>query len=387
MRAISVGCLLVIAALAGGACGDGGGGGPIQPPPNGGPEPVATVEATAPAGVIVAGQTKQIAVVVRDAEGVELIDRPVTFSSSSEAVATVSATGLVTAIGAGRATVTATSEGKSDGVTIDVREGALIGAAGGTLTALGGAVELVVPAGALAAETAITFEAGGALPTDPSQVTGSRVVIGPATVEFSVPAELRIPYVPGNGPSGVAETAFRLHRVQGSNLVSLGGAVDAGADEVSAEIDRLGAFAVARAPASEPCTDPEYRQFDFWVGEWNVTSPGGLPVPSDITLEPGGCAMFENFANGNGRSINVFSPVDGMWHQTFYFSNGQRMVLIGELVGEEMIMESPNPPGPPGSFNRWTWTPLPDGRVRQLQEQSVDGGLTVGGFDGTYAPR
>jgi hypothetical protein len=47
-----------------------------------------------------------------------------------------------------------------------------------------------------------------------------------------------------------------------------------------------------------------------------------------------------------------------------------------------------NFPGLPGSFDRWTWTPLGDGRVRQLQETSSDGGATVvTGFDGTYAPR
>jgi hypothetical protein len=52
-----------------------------------------------------------------------------------------------------------------------------------------------------------------------------------------------------------------------------------------------------------------------------------------------------------------------------------------------MILTGPAQ-GPPGSFDRWTWTPLGDGRVRQLQEQSNDGGVTVlPFFDGTYAPR
>jgi hypothetical protein len=45
-------------------------------------------------------------------------------------------------------------------------------------------------------------------------------------------------------------------------------------------------------------------------------------------------------------------------------------------------------PGPPGSFDRWTWFPLSGGRVRQLQEFSSDGGATVRtGLDGTYSPR
>ena len=377
--------LVAVLAAAIGACGGGGGGGGGMIGPD---DPaVATVMVSAPPGQLVPGQTKQLTVVLRDGSGNELTGRQVVFSSSTDAVARVSESGLVTAVGAGTATITATSETKTATLTVAVREGALIGSAGGTLTARGGAVQLVVPAGALTSDTAISFDAGGNLPTDPSQVVGSRVVIGPATLEFAVPAQLRIPYDPAQGPSGVEEETFRLHRVVGQNLVSLGGAVDAAANVVTADVPQLGTFAVARAPAEEPCTDPEYREFDFWVGDWFVTSPGGLPVPSDITLEPGGCAVFENFANGNGRSINVFSPADGMWHQTFFFSNSQRAVLIGGLVGDEMILESPNPFGPPGSFNRWTWTVLPDGRVRQLQEQSSDGGATVGGFDGTYAPR
>ena len=387
MERFHVRTLLAAALVAlGGACGSDGGGGIVDPGDDDDPA-VATVQVSAPAGQIVPGQTKQLTVTLRDAAGTELIGRTVAYSSSSEAVARVSETGLVTAVAPGQATITATSETRTATITVVVREGALIGLAGGTLTALGGAVQLVVPVGALTAETAITFDPGGTLPNDPSQVVGSRVAIGPATLAFAVPARLTIPYNPSQGPSGVDETALRLHRLQGPSLLSLGGTVDAAANAVTADVAQLGSFAVARAPATEPCADPEFRQFDFWVGQWNVTSPGGLPVPSDITLEPGGCAVFENFANGAGRSINVFNPSDGMWHQTFYFSNGQRVVLIGELIGNEMIMESPNPPGPPGSFNRWTWTPLSGGRVRQLQEQSTDGGLTSGGFDGTYAPR
>ena len=381
---------LLLAALAAlsGACGGGdggGGGGPIGPDD----EPVATVSVTAPAGQIVPGQTKQLAVVLRDAAGEELTGRAVTFSSTSDAIARVSTTGLVTAVGTGRATITATSETKTGTVAIDVVEGALIGPAGGTVTALDGELQLVVPAGALAAETAITVEAGGTLPADPSAVLGSRVVLGPQATTFAVPAQLRLPFDPTQGPSGVAETDFRLHRVQGLSLQSLGGTVDAGADRVSAEVNQLGTFAVGRAQPTVPCMAPEHRQFDFWVGEWTIMI-GGLPggPPSVVTSEPGGCAIFENFNSGAGRSINVFNPADGMWHQTFAFrTGGPPLILIGGLEGEEMVLFR-TPPFPAGSIERWTWTVLPGGSVRQLAETSTDGGQTFqAGFDGTYVPR
>ena len=30
--------------------------------------------------------------------------------------------------------------------------------------------------------------------------------------------------------------------------------------------------------APPPCSGPEHRQFDFWVGEWDVTQPDGTPA-------------------------------------------------------------------------------------------------------------
>ena len=214
--------------------------------------------------------------------------------------------------------------------------------------------------------------------------------LDPSGTTFATPAALTVGYAGGIGPSGVPETEYRVHRSLGAAFQSLGGTVDPEAATVTAAVGELGTFAVARAPSETPCNEPEYRQFDFWVGAWNVTVPGqpGAPIPSDITLEEGGCAVFENFANGNGRSINVYDPRDGMWHQTFFFSNGQRLVLTGGLEGEAMVLSNSRPESPPGSFERWTWTRLSEGRVRQLQEFSLDGGETVQtGFDGTYTPR
>jgi hypothetical protein len=70
------------------------------------------------------------------------------------------------------------------------------------------------------------------------------------------------------------------------------------------------------------------------------------------------------------------------------FAGGQRLVLTGGLEGSAMVLSRSLPGAPAGSFDRWTWTQLSEGRVRQLQELSTDGGVTVlPGFDGTYVPR
>jgi|GEM_PF-4659368 len=82
--------------------------------------PVETVVVTPnPAGVAV-GQTVQLAAELKDKQGRVLADRVVTWSSSNPAVATVNATGLVTGVTPGGATITAASEGKQGdaGVTV-----------------------------------------------------------------------------------------------------------------------------------------------------------------------------------------------------------------------------------------------------------------------------
>lgn len=82
--------------------------------------PVASV-AIAPSAVsLVAGQTTTLVATPKDAGGNALNGRSVTWNSSVPTVATVSQTGVVTAIAPGAATITATSEGKSAtaGVTV-----------------------------------------------------------------------------------------------------------------------------------------------------------------------------------------------------------------------------------------------------------------------------
>ena len=75
--------------------------------------PVATVTVAASSRSISVGQTAQLAATLKDATGNVLADRAVTWTSNNADAATVNASGLVTGVAAGAATITATSEGKS----------------------------------------------------------------------------------------------------------------------------------------------------------------------------------------------------------------------------------------------------------------------------------
>ncbi len=82
--------------------------------------PVATVYLTAPQTTLQPTQSTQTAVVLRDLLGNVLTGRVITYSTSDPAIATVSATGLVTAVGPGTATITALSEGKTGTVSVTI---------------------------------------------------------------------------------------------------------------------------------------------------------------------------------------------------------------------------------------------------------------------------
>src|SRR2546428_5908571 len=82
--------------------------------------PVASVTVSPATASVQVGQTVQLSAIPRDANGNPLAGRTVAWGSGSPAVATVSASGLVTGVTAGAATITATWEGKSGTATITV---------------------------------------------------------------------------------------------------------------------------------------------------------------------------------------------------------------------------------------------------------------------------
>lgn len=84
------------------------------------PPPVVTVQVTLAAATIPSGGTTQASAALRDAAGNTLSGRVITWVSSNQAIATVTASGLITGVAQGDATITATSEGVSGAATVTV---------------------------------------------------------------------------------------------------------------------------------------------------------------------------------------------------------------------------------------------------------------------------
>ncbi len=146
---------------------------------------------------------------------------------------------------------------------------------------------------------------------------------------------------------------------------------------------RFQKLVAASQRAAEPCRDPantQYRQLDFWVGEWDVYSGKQKVGESSVQLILKDCVVFENWhglQGGDGKSFNKYNSVSKDWEQFWVSDSGTTNYFKGSLVDGSMryTLEMPGPSG--AKFTRHlTFTPLAEGKVRQFSERSTDGGKT-----------
>jgi hypothetical protein len=131
----------------------------------------------------------------------------------------------------------------------------------------------------------------------------------------------------------------------------------------------------SRPPA---CVTAEFRQFDFWLGRWKVTNSRGDELgTSEILRVSEGCAIREQWkaaSNSTGTSINYYDIADHEWHQDWVGGDGTILHLHGGLRNGAMVLSGDTESTKGRSIQRITWTPLPDGKVKQEWEVSVDSG-------------
>lgn len=145
------------------------------------------------------------------------------------------------------------------------------------------------------------------------------------------------------------------------------------------------------APAA-PCSSQKHRQFDFWIGDWNVTSAGQQAGTNSIYPIHKGCALQENWQGAgegglSGTSFNIYDQANDKWHQTWIDSSGTLLELDGGLVDGVMVLSGRRPKrdGSGLALHRISWTPNEDGSVRQYWEASEDDGHSWSVlFDGLY---
>lgn len=134
----------------------------------------------------------------------------------------------------------------------------------------------------------------------------------------------------------------------------------------------------------KPCSQPEASQFDFWLGEWDVSwedQNGNTQHGTNIIGKVlDGCVVEENF-NGNpgmaflGKSHSVYNRFTKKWHQTWVDNSGGYLDFIGGMEGDKMILSRSytNPQGQE-IHQRMVWYDIGEDQLEWNWERSTDGG-------------
>ncbi|WP_219892517.1 hypothetical protein [Aquisediminimonas profunda] len=124
------------------------------------------------------------------------------------------------------------------------------------------------------------------------------------------------------------------------------------------------------------CTEPENRQFDFWLGEWDVSMTGttDLVAESSITLADQGCVILETwrpFQGASGHSINGFDSSAKEWKQTWIDATGRITPYGGTMQDGTLIMDDRSGQtlaNQKFAKRRMNFHPIDDSTVRQWGE-------------------
>ena len=138
-----------------------------------------------------------------------------------------------------------------------------------------------------------------------------------------------------------------------------------------------------------PCgSNPVYRQFDFWIGEWEVYGPKGNKAgESKIELILDSCIILENWKSAtttqgllySGKSFNTYNATTKQWQQTWVDNaGGSTEYLEGHAENNKIVFQTK-----PFLFKkdtmaiqRLTFYNLGVDKVRQHGEISKDNGGT-----------
>lgn len=156
------------------------------------------------------------------------------------------------------------------------------------------------------------------------------------------------------------------------------------------------ALQTAAPPTPAGCDSPESKQWDFWVGSWEVRPNGAQTVIAHSLIEKRytGCAIRENWMPlgkeiaGGGGSLSFYDARRKQWRQVWVDSSGTRVDLDGGFKDGVMTITGnwANYAGPSkDALVRMHYQLMPNGEVRQWAENSADGGKSwQPGFDFLY---
>jgi len=145
-------------------------------------------------------------------------------------------------------------------------------------------------------------------------------------------------------------------------------------------------LAQTQAGQPNPCTVSQQKQFDFWVGEWNLTWPGQKAGEAghgtnSIKRIMDGCVVQENFSGGDsmhlrGTSVSTFDLRSGIWKQTWVDNEGGYLDFSGEFKDGQMILQREATRNGTKILQRMVWKNISANEFDWSWEASQDGGKT-----------
>ncbi len=92
-----------------------------------------------------------------------------------------------------------------------------------------------------------------------------------------------------------------------------------------------------------PCIQKEARQFDFWLGDWDLSWSDDGHGTNRVTSILGGCVIQEEFDGTpsiplKGLSLSTYNAATGKWQQTWVDNSGGYLDFIGEFADGKMML-------------------------------------------------
>ena len=141
---------------------------------------------------------------------------------------------------------------------------------------------------------------------------------------------------------------------------------------------------------TQPCSRPEARQFDFWLGEWDLSWPaeqtggakGEIATGTNrITKLFGECVIEENFSTSDGaflgHSASVFDVRTEQWRQTWVDNMGGYLVFTGGYADHAMELRTEPAERDGQTFiQRMVFSDIAPDSLRWNWQNSTDAGHT-----------
>lgn len=151
----------------------------------------------------------------------------------------------------------------------------------------------------------------------------------------------------------------------------------------------LGSFAYGQqhgSSAPKPCGEGQRRQFDFWLGSWEVSWPASPHGAAGFGRENvqrilNNCVVQENFTEetaspARAMSVSAYIPERGQWRQTRMDNQGHYAEFSGESKNDEVVLSRDAEVDGKKVVQRVVWRNIKPMEFDWSWEQSEDGGKT-----------